>query len=123
MSAGSIPTHDERTLQISLELQFANGKTQYAIGKFNDDVKGKWQYICIPVVPEHKEAVTSITVHCSYKHNCGYAYFTDLALLMEPCSTYTYNSDGKLTAVNATNQDEMQFAYDGADLISSSGGR
>ncbi len=120
--ANSVPITVDRTFQITTKLTYSDGTYQYEIAKFNPDVKDMWQYICIPVVPKKKMAITDITVYCSFKANYGYAYFDDLALVKEACSVYEYDKNGRLKAVNATNQDEMQFGYEGANLISSAGG-
>ncbi len=121
--ANSAPTWDaNRTFQISAEIKYSDGTNQYVTAKFNYQAEDQWQYVSIPVVPKHAKAVTDITVHCSYKNNLGNAYFDDLMMVKEPCSTYKYRSDGKLEAVNSTEQAEITYGYNGADLTSVVGG-
>ena len=122
--AQSIPTEENgtTTFQISAKLTYSDGSIQYGTGAFSPDIAGEWQFVAVPIVPNQQLAITRVDVYCSYKLNCNTAQFDDLSLTMEPCAAYTYNNDGEVVAVNQTNHDELSFGYDGADLISGSGG-
>ena len=122
--AQSIPTEENgtTTFQISAKLTYSDGSIQYGTGAFSPDIAGEWQFVAVPIVPNKQLAITGVDVYCSYKLNCNVAQFDDLSLTMEPCAAYTYNNDGEVVAVNQTNHDELSFGYDGADLISGSGG-
>ena len=122
--AQSIPTEENgtTTFQISAKLTYSDGSIQYGTGAFSPDIADEWQFVAVPIVPNKQLAITRVDVYCSYKLNCNTAQFDDLSLTMEPCAAYTYNTEGEVVAVNQTNHDALSFGYDGADLISESGG-
>ena len=120
--AKAVPTNSERSFQITAKVNYSDESFEYHTAKFNSDLTEGWQYVSVPVVPEHSRIISSIGVYCSYKRQCGFAYFDCLSLTEEPCATYTYNSNGYVDSVNSTNSSQLVYSYNGADLISESVG-
>ncbi|MBR3415463.1 MAG: carbohydrate binding domain-containing protein, partial [Clostridia bacterium] len=118
--AASVAPRETSSFQITATLHYTDGTIEYVSAPFSTDVVNIWQYVAKPVVP--KKNVSTITVTCSYKANANIAYFDEISLHREIAQAYTYNDDGKLVTVNQTNSDELQNVYQGADLISESGG-
>ncbi len=80
---------------------------------FNDDYIG-WQYASCVVAPKKEnqsKTLSSITVITAYDYNIDWATFDNISLRQEPCTTYTYDSKGNVTAVNATGNSSTDMTY------------
>ena len=53
-----------------------------------------WQFASGIVVPKQDKPVYMIKVYLIYKNNGGTAYFDNISLTKEPCSSYTYDDKG-----------------------------
>ena len=53
-----------------------------------------WQFASGIVVPKQDKPVKMIKVYLIYKNNGGTAYFDNISLTKEPCSSYTYDDKG-----------------------------
>ena len=94
----------------------------YALLKYSDNTEEKyflpfcadstqWQYVSQPIVPKHPEkTVATITVYCRYDNNANKVYFDNLSLVREVAQAYTYNEDGKLESVLATQSPEEDLS-------------
>ena len=60
---------------------------------FNKDYTG-WQYASGVVIPKQDKAVNAIQVYLIYCGNANTAYFDNISLTKEPCSSYTYDDKG-----------------------------
>ena len=92
---------------------YTDSTKEYFYMPFNDDYNG-WQYASCVIAPKKAnqgKTIQSITVFASYDHNINSAWFDSLSLRQEPCTTYTYDSDGNVTAVNATGNSSASFKY------------
>ncbi len=54
-----------------------------------------WQFASGIVVPKQDKPVKMIKVYLIYKNNGGTAYFDNISLTKEPCSSYTYDDKGQ----------------------------
>jgi YD repeat-containing protein len=92
---------------------YSDGTKEYFYMPFNDDYVG-WQYASCVIVPKQanqSKTLSSITVITAYDCNINGAAFDNLSLRQEPCTTYTYDSKGNVTAVNATSNSSSAFSY------------
>ena len=53
-----------------------------------------WQFASGIVVPKQDKPVKMMKVYLIYKNNGGTAYFDNISLTKEPCSSYTYDDKG-----------------------------
>ena len=53
-----------------------------------------WQYASGVVVPKRDAPVSMIKVYLIYKNNANTAYFDNISLVREPCSSYSYDDKG-----------------------------
>ena len=53
-----------------------------------------WQFASGIVVPKQDKPMKMIKVYLIYKNNGGTAYFDNISLTKEPCSSYTYDDKG-----------------------------
>ena len=60
---------------------------------FNKDYSD-WQYASGIVVPKRDAPVKLIRVYLIYKNNANTAYFDNISLVREPCSSYSYDDKG-----------------------------
>ena len=60
---------------------------------FSKDYTG-WQFASGIVVPRQDKPVYMIKVYLIYKNNSGMAYFDNISVTNEPCSSYTYDDKG-----------------------------
>ena len=60
---------------------------------FSKDYTG-WQFASGIVVPRQDKPVYMIKVYLIYKNNSGMAYFDNISVTKEPCSSYTYDDKG-----------------------------
>ena len=84
---------------------------------FNDDYDG-WQFASCVIVPsEYYQkmgmVLEHITVYAVYDNNFNTMYVDNLSLRQEPCTTYTYNAAGNISAVNATGSANQAVRYVG----------
>ena len=114
-------TNDERYYGLIAQLHYrdANNGThsQYFYAPFNDDYD-EWQFASCVIVPDiDKQRVNmtleSIEVYAVYDNNFNTMDVDNLSLRQEPCTTYTYNVAGNVTAVNATGSASQAVRYVG----------
>ena len=99
-------------------ITYSDESTEKHYVPFNDDYTG-WQYasgIVVPKVTDTSKTVTSITVYTAYDYNGNTAWFDEISLRAEPVETYKYDSEGKLKAVNSTDNNSDSYTYNGPDL-------
>ena len=82
---------------------------------FNDDYDD-WQFASGVIVPGkyfQTEGMTLeyIDVYVVYDKNFNTMSVDNISLRREPCTTYTYNSEGGVTAVNATGNSAQSVTY------------
>ena len=113
--------NDERYYGLIAQLHYrdANNKphSQYFYAPFNDDYD-EWQFASCVIVPDiDKQRVNmtleSIEVYAVYDNNFNTMYVDNLSLRQEPCTTYSYNVAGNITAVNATGNASQAVQYVG----------
>lgn len=82
---------------------------------FNDDYDN-WQFASGVIVPDkyfQTEGMTLeyIDVYVVYDKNFNTMSADNISLRQEPCTTYTYNTDGNVTAVNSSGSDSQTVEY------------
>ena len=82
---------------------------------FNDDYDD-WQFASGVIVPDkyfQTEGMTLeyIDVYVVYDKNFNTMSVDNISLRQEPCTTYTYNSEGGIIAVNATGNSAQSVVY------------
>ena len=112
-------TNDERYYGLIAQLHYRDANndphSQYFYAPFNDDYDG-WQFASCVIVPDiDKQRVNmtleSIEVYAVYDNNFNTMLVDNISLRQEPCTTYTYNSEGGVTAVNATGNSAQSVRY------------
>ena len=88
---------------------------EYFFMPFNDDYNG-WQFASCVVVPNtymQNQYVTLdyIKIIAAYDQNMNEVAFDGISLRQEPCSTYTYDGYGNITAVNSTGNSTNSYTY------------
>ena len=83
-----------------------------------DDEFDNWQFASTVVVPgsyyqEKEMTLMYIDVFVVYDHNFQSMYVDNLSLRQEPCTTYSYNIAGNISAVNATGSANQTVRYVG----------
>lgn len=92
---------------------YTDATKEYFYMPFNDDYTD-WQYASCVIAPKkanQSKTIESITVFAAYDCNINTVYFDDISLRKEPCTTYTYDDKGNITAVNATGNSGADFTY------------
>ena len=92
---------------------YTDATKEYFYMPFNDDYNG-WQYASCVIAPKkdnQSKTIQSITVIAAYDCNANTVWFDNISLRQEPCTTYTYDSKGNITAVNATGNSAGNFTY------------
>ena len=83
---------------------YSDATKEYFYMPFNGDYDG-WQYASCVIAPKkdnQSKTIQSITVITAYDRNINTVWYDNISLRQEPCTTYTYDSNGNITAVNAT---------------------
>ena len=118
-SSHVVETNDERYYGLIAQLHYrdANNKphSQYFYAPFNDDYD-EWQFASCVIVPDkYKQdenmTLESIEVYAVYDNNFNTMSVDNISLRQEPCTTYTYNTEGGITAVNATGNSAQSVRY------------
>lgn len=60
---------------------------------FNKDYTD-WQYASGIIIPKQEKPVNAIQVYAFYTGNANTAYFDNISLVREPCSSYSYDDKG-----------------------------
>ena len=100
---------------------YSDTTKEYFYMPFNDDYNG-WQYTSCVIAPKkanQSKTIQSITVFAAYDRNINKVWFDNLSLRQEPCSTYTYDANGNVTAVNAAGSDSS-FTYSAGNKLTKS---
>ena len=103
----------ERYFGLIARCNYDDNTKEYFYMPFNDDCNS-WQYASCVIVPKREnqtKTLVSITVITAYDYNINWCAFDNISLREEPCTTYTYDSKGNVTAVNATGNSEATMAY------------
>ena len=112
-------TNDERYYGLIAQLHYRDANndphSQYFYAPFNDDYDG-WQFascVIVPDIDKQRDNMTleSIEVYAVYDNNFNTMLVDNISLRQEPCATYTYNSEGGVTAVNATGNSAQSVRY------------
>lgn len=78
-----------------------------------------WQYAFVPIVPKcPQKTVERIDLFLKYENNANTASFTNVSLVREDATNYTYNSNGDLVSIATPESAAQTYSYSGADLIS-----
>ena len=111
--------NSKRYFGLIARCNYSDGTKEYFYMPFNDDYP-LWQYASCVIAPKkanQSKTLSSITVILAYDGNFNDkefysgAAFDNISLRQEPCNTYTYDSDGNVTAVNATGNSSASFKY------------
>ena len=92
---------------------YSDATKEYFYMPFNGDYDG-WQYASCVIAPKkdnQSKTIQSITVITAYDRNINTVWYDNISLRQEPCTTYTYDSNGNITAVNATGNSGASFKY------------
>ena len=119
--------NSKRYFGLIARCNYSDGTKEYFYMPFNDDYP-LWQYASCVITPKkanQSKTLSSITVILAYDGNYNDkefyygAAFDNISLRQEPCSTYTYDADGNLTAVNAAGSDS-NFTYSAGNKLTQS---
>ena len=113
--------HDSRYFGLIARAWYTNADdvtkahAEYFFMPFNDDYDD-WQFASCVIVPhgDHQEKgriLQYIDVYVVYDKNFNTMSVDNISLRREPCTTYTYNSEGGVTAVNATGNSAQSVTY------------
>ena len=69
------------------------GYSEWHYVPFNKDY-ADWQYASGVIIPKQEKAVNGIQVYAFYTSNANTAYFDNISLVREPCSSYSYDDKG-----------------------------
>ena len=92
---------------------YSDSTYEYFYMPFNDDYRS-WQYASCVIAPStanQSKTLSSIKLILAYDRNINGVAFDNISLTQEPCTTYTYDSQGNITAVNATGNSASAFTY------------
>ena len=116
--------NSKRYFGLIARCNYSDGTKEYFYMPFNDDYP-LWQYASCVIAPKEanqSKTLSSITVILAYDGNFNDkefysgAAFDNISLRQEPCNTYTYDSEGNLTAVNAAGSDS-NFTYSAGNKL------
>ena len=119
--------NSKRYFGLIARCNYSDGTKEYFYMPFNDDYP-LWQYASCVIAPKkanQSKTLSSITVILAYDSNFNDddfyygAAFDNISLRQEPCNTYTYDSEGNLTAVNAAGSDS-NFTYSAGNKLTKS---
>ena len=119
--------NSKRYFGLIARCNYSDGTKEYFYMPFNDDYP-LWQYASCVIAPKkanQSKTLSSITVILAYDGNFNDkefysgAAFDNISLRQEPCNTYTYDSEGNLTAVNAAGSDS-NFTYSAGNKLTKS---
>ncbi len=102
-----------------LRFHYSDGTESDAMYYPFDPYYRDWQYMQGIAVPEKTGddiTIEYITIVVAYDNNINTAYIDNVAFRMEPVQTYSYNSDGNLTAASQTDSGTASAVYTGVDL-------
>ena len=106
-------SNTKRYFGLIARCNYSDGTKEYFCMPFNDDYAG-WQYASCVIAPKkanQSKTINSIMIITAYDYNINGAAFDKISLRQEPCTTYTYDSDGNVTAVNATGNSAKDMTY------------
>ena len=114
--------HGRRYFGLIAKCHYTNGDDQYTYTDyqfmpFNDDYDD-WQFASCVIVPDSYYQKVGmrleyIDVYVVYDNNFNTMYVDNLSLRQEPCTTYSYNVAGNISAVNATGSANQAVQYVG----------
>ena len=114
--------HGRRYFGLIAQCHYTNGDDQYTYTDyhfmpFNDDYDD-WQFASCVIVPDSYYQKVGmrleyIDVYVVYDNNFNTMYVDNLSLRQEPCTTYSYNVAGNISAVNATGSANQAVRYVG----------
>ena len=115
--------NSKRYFGLIARCNYSDGTKEYFYMPFNDDYP-LWQYASCVIAPKkanQSKTLSTITVILAYDGNLDGstamgAAFDNISLRQEPCSTYTYDSKGNLTAVNAAGSGS-DFSYSAGNKL------
>ena len=115
--------NSKRYFGLIARCNYSDGTKEYFYMPFNDDYP-LWQYASCVIAPKKEnqsKTLSTITVILAYDGNLDGstamgAAFDNISLRQEPCSTYTYDSKGNLTAVNAAGSGS-DFSYSAGNKL------
>ena len=118
--------NSKRYFGLIARCNYSDGTKEYFYMPFNDDYP-LWQYASCVIAPKKEnqsKTLSTITVILAYDGNLDGstamgAAFDNISLRQEPCSTYTYDSKGNLTAVNAAGSGS-DFSYSAGNKLTES---
>ncbi len=118
--------NSKRYFGLIARCNYSDGTKEYFYMPFNDDYP-LWQYASCVIAPKKEnqsKTLSTITVILAYDGNLDGstamgAAFDNISLRQELCSTYTYDSKGNLTAVNAAGSGS-DFSYSAGNKLTES---
>ena len=99
---------------LQAKCNYSGGGYEYFDMPFNDDYTD-WQFASCMIVPSKAyqgKTLVSIEVIQIYDYNLNAVYYDNISLRKEPCTTYTYDTNGNLTAVNASGNSQNTYTYE-----------
>ncbi|MBQ8354945.1 MAG: RHS repeat protein, partial [Oscillospiraceae bacterium] len=114
-----VEKNDERYFGLIAQLHYrdSNNKphSQYFYAPFNDDFD-EWQFASCVIVPgkynqDENMTLESIEVYAVYDNNFNTMFVDNLSLRKEPCTTYTYNTNGNVEGITATSSSVQSVKY------------
>ena len=122
-SSAPLDDEDDAIFEIGAILTYGDGTTDTFKQSYNSRLFDTWQFIALPIVPRRpKNTIKTARVYVRYAYNVNAAYFDSFTFTLDGAQCYSYDENGNVVTVNRTNTDEISNLYDGADLISNSGG-
>ncbi|MDD6238109.1 MAG: hypothetical protein PUA87_01545, partial [Oscillospiraceae bacterium] len=123
MTDSTAENNSKRYFGLIARCNYSDGTKEYFYMPFNDDYP-LWQYASCVIAPKkanQSKTLSTITVILAYDGNLDGstamgAAFDNISLRQEPCSTYTYDSKGNLTAVNAAGSGS-DFSYSAGNKL------
>ena len=117
-SGTSVPTGDFTAYAM---VKYKNvSETETIAMSFQKGISIGEQFLTGMIVPQQSnKTIESITLLLSFSANSGGMHFYNLALVEESAQTYSYDSEGNLTAANQTDSESISSTYDSSDRLTS----
>ena len=116
-SGNSIPTGD---FALHATITYSDSSTETTDVPFQKGISIGEQLLTGMIVPKQaNKTIKSITLKLSFSNTSGGIDFYNLALVEESAQTYSYDSEGNLTAANQSNTESISSTYDSLDNLTS----
>ena len=112
--AYATPTADasNRIFAIYAVLNYSDGLQEAFAIPFNTELRGEAQFVQGIITPSYTDLIIDdITLQVNYSNHLGVAYVYDIALIEDAARTYSYDSNGNLTAANQSDTSSISNTY------------